>query len=132
MEVSEKSKKNLILFEPGKSGNPNGRPKGSKSLATYVRELADEDFDWSKIPQVGKKLEQEFGKLGSPLRVIVMKAAIDAMSKGDSQAREWLRKAGWGDKLDVTSDGKRIESPVIISMVQPRNAQPETETTDSS
>ena len=27
------------LFQPGKSGNPGGRPKGSKSLKTYVQEM---------------------------------------------------------------------------------------------
>lgn len=26
------------LFQPGKSGNPGGRPKGSKSLKTYAQE----------------------------------------------------------------------------------------------
>lgn len=34
-------------FQPGISGNPSGRPKGSKSLKTYAREyllsLADEE-----------------------------------------------------------------------------------------
>jgi len=27
------------LFQPGKSGNPKGRPKGSKTLKTYVAEM---------------------------------------------------------------------------------------------
>lgn len=28
-------------FQPGQSGNPNGRPKGSKNFATYVRETLE-------------------------------------------------------------------------------------------
>ncbi len=35
------------LFKPGQSGNPGGRPKGSKSLKTYAKEyllsLSDEE-----------------------------------------------------------------------------------------
>lgn len=35
------------LFKPGQSGNPGGRPKGSKSLKTFAKEylhgLPDED-----------------------------------------------------------------------------------------
>ena len=37
-------------FKPGESGNPNGRPAGSKNLATIIRELEDENFDWSLVP----------------------------------------------------------------------------------
>lgn len=37
-EQSEKQNDRPWLFKPGKSGNPGGRPKGSKSLKTYVKE----------------------------------------------------------------------------------------------
>lgn len=30
---------NLIPWEPGQSGNPDGRPKGSKNRSTIIREL---------------------------------------------------------------------------------------------
>lgn len=29
------------MFPPGVSGNPNGRPKGSKNRSTYFKEIAD-------------------------------------------------------------------------------------------
>lgn len=119
-------------FKPGESGNPSGRPKGSKSLATIIRELENEQFDWSIIPKHGKKFQERFAHMGSPFRVIVMVAALQAI-RGDEKAREWLRRAGYGDKLDLTSDGKKIEAPLVVSAIQPRYATTtETETAEGN
>jgi len=108
--------------------NTNGRPKGGKNLATIVRELEAEDFDWSKVPI---KQKDAVKSMGSPWRAIVFTAVAKAVS-GDVKAMEWLRKSGYGDKLDVTSNGKEIQSPLIISRISPRNAETEVETTDSN
>jgi len=35
-------------FQPGQSGNPGGRPKGSVSLTTVLREVLDEDPEVAK------------------------------------------------------------------------------------
>ncbi len=50
MEQSDKSVENTEkpwLFKPGQSGNPKGRPPGSKSLKTFAKEyllsLSDEE-----------------------------------------------------------------------------------------
>lgn len=37
-ETQNQLKNRPWLFQPGKSGNPGGRPKGSKSLKTYAQE----------------------------------------------------------------------------------------------
>lgn len=37
------------LFKPGQSGNPAGRPKGSKSLKTYVKEMLQNMTDEEKL-----------------------------------------------------------------------------------
>lgn len=132
---------NLVPFKEGDDPrrNTKGRPTGSKNLATIIRELENEEFDWSIVPiKDRKKLQQfadELGPVGSPFRVIVLKAVLDSIfGRGQEKiaAREWLRKAGYGDKIDVTSDGKRIQSPLIISTINPRHAETENETTDSS
>lgn len=36
-------------FKPGQSGNPSGRPKGSKSLKTYVQEMLRDMTDEEKL-----------------------------------------------------------------------------------
>lgn len=41
VEIQEKP----WLFKKGQSGNPNGRPKGSFSLKTYVRHMLEEMTD---------------------------------------------------------------------------------------
>lgn len=117
-------------FKPGESGNPNGRPKGRRTLATIIRDLEKEDFDWSKVPNLTDDDRKKFDG-HSPFEVIATRALIQA-SMGDQKAREWLRKAGYGDKLDVTTDGRAIQSPAVISIIGVRNANPQTETTESN
>lgn len=75
----------------------NGRPKGSKSLATIIRELEDEDFDWARVPVKQKDL---FKKFGAPWRAIVMISLAKACN-GDMRAADWLAKFGYGEKFRV-------------------------------
>lgn len=44
---------NLKPFKPGESGNPEGRPKGSKNLSTILREMLELEIevDGVKITQ---------------------------------------------------------------------------------
>jgi hypothetical protein len=39
MAVNKMSLNNLVTFKKGESGNPNGRPKGSRNKKTILREL---------------------------------------------------------------------------------------------
>lgn len=45
------------------------------------------------------------------------------------ESRKWtaakLRPRRYGEKLDVTSMGKRIEAPLIVSPIEPRDANPQ-------
>ena len=35
-------------FQPGQSGNPNGRPKGARNFLTEIREELNSPVDWSE------------------------------------------------------------------------------------
>jgi len=113
-------------YPPGVSGNPKGMPKGTKNLATIIRELEEEDFDWSLVPIKQKDVA---AKIGSPWKAIVFTALAKAYS-GDTRAMEWLRKSGYGDKLDITSKGETI-APKVVSEIIP-HVRTETKTESSN
>lgn len=48
-DISEKKQSKPWLFQPGQSGNPKGRPKGSKTLKTYVAEMLRDMTDDEKL-----------------------------------------------------------------------------------
>lgn len=94
-------------FKPGQSGNPDGKPKGRRSLATVVRDFLESEIDWEKLPlKDSQKFSEQYpGKTaGEALVITAFGKALD----GDSAARDWLRRSGYGDKVDITSDDKPI------------------------
>ncbi|QOH56238.1 DUF5681 domain-containing protein [Rhodococcus rhodochrous] len=113
-------------FKPGQSGNPKGGPKGKK-LSTVIQEmLNDESFIErlaEKLPD-NKKPDPDFQ--GTPMKAIVATAIIESFDpsgqyKARAAAREWIGKYGFGTKIDVTSDGERVEvAPLVISSIKSR------------
>lgn len=77
-------------FQPGQSGNPNGRPKKLPSLDKLLPEvLGDELDDNSKIKQILNKL------------------ADQAYKKGDVRAAQILLDRGYGaPKQTIATDGE--------------------------
>jgi hypothetical protein len=54
------NEKNLKPFKPGQSGNPAGRPKGSKNIKTILKKLlASQDIKGEWANPVAKKLIQK-------------------------------------------------------------------------
>lgn len=90
-----------------------GKPKGRRSLSTIVRDMGERPIDWALMPDTPKTLELKarFRKK-SAFEAITVVAADQAL-KGDNQAREWLRRAGYGDKMDITSNEETINQPVV-------------------
>src|SRR5690348_9412338 len=67
-------------FQKGQSGNPNGRPKGSKNLATIVRQAANE-----RVTIVVKGKQRSITKLEAAAKQLANKAA-----QGDLKAMQML------------------------------------------
>lgn len=117
---------NLKPFPKGVSGNPKGRPKGSKNWSTIVRDLLNDEELLDKISKT-KPSYYEHLPVKNGAHAITIAMMIEAL-KGKKEAAEWLRKTGWGDKIDVTSGDERISvAPIIISEIKPRNVEPEAE-----
>lgn len=85
-------------FKKGKSGNPAGKPKGTKHLSTYIRQmLFDENFK-ALLPHPTEGFKEH---KGAPIEAIVSTALIRAMV-GEKESREWLAKYGYGTKIELT------------------------------
>ncbi len=75
-EVGYRKAPKATRFKPGKSGNPSGRPKGSKNLKTDIEDVLSETIP---IKEGGKS------KRVSKQRAVVMALVVRAM-KGDVRA----------------------------------------------
>jgi hypothetical protein len=100
-------------FKPGTSGNPAGRPPGiadKRSLSQMIREVMV-NFDWSKSGlKDSQGMEEKFGK-NAWLAIIYV--ATTKAAAGDNRAMDFLRKSGFGDMVDITSAGEKID-PIVI------------------
>lgn len=100
-------------FKPGESGNAKGRPKGIKNWSTIVQEVLESEelfeaaIEGAKRPGWIDKLPNKNGAFA--IAVAMQKRAL----AGDKQAADWLRKTGFGDKIDMTTNGKDLPTPIM-------------------
>ena len=83
-------------FQKGKSGNPKGRPKGSKNLKTLIRE---EFLKPVTVVEKGKSTKMP------RIRAIVRKITVDALTGGHQEAKLALNTFA---KCDDTADASTI------------------------
>lgn len=94
------NQQNLKSWQPGQSGNPTGKPKGTKHISTWIQNiLEDGNFTY--------KLRGKKTKTGAPLKAILEALVIKAL-EGDMRAFDLLCKYGYGQKYDVTSKDEKI------------------------
>ncbi len=81
-ETQEQSSNNKPwLFQPGKSGNPGGRPKGSKSLKTYVQEMLRDMTEEEKLEYLRGLPKDKIWEMGEGKPKQDVEADINLISK---------------------------------------------------
>jgi hypothetical protein len=93
----------LTPFQPGQSGNPAGKPKGRRNLATIIRDMLEGELDFDalnlKDPSQAERLSKKYkGRQG--WEAIIHVASARAIA-GDTRAMQWLSKAGYGERLKI-------------------------------
>lgn len=86
-------------FQPGESGNPAGKPKGTRHISTWIQELlGDEEFTLKNYLASGKDYK------GAPMEAIITVGIMNAL-QGDHKWAEWLAKHGYGEKMKIEHSG---------------------------
>ncbi len=113
--MAKKKEDNLTPFKKGESGNPNGRPKGSRNRSTIIKEWL-ETMEIVTNPITGEKeqLEQQD---------IMTLALIKKARKGDVQAYKELMDGSHGmkvAKVDHTTQGEKLnDKPFEVKIIPP-------------
>ena len=118
-EIPEKSgKKQDTKFKKGQSGNPDGRPPGTFSLTTMLRN------EIQKVPE-GQKL--------SYAEAFLRKMLSKAINEGDHASQKLIMNYLEGlpqMKMDITSGGKPI--PLLQGIVKENDTNTSTTKTSTT
>jgi len=135
---SPRQQQNLLpAWQPGQSGNPLGRPKGSRSKLSEAF-LADFHADWKEhgrgaIAEVRKKRPQDYLRIAAslcPRQLEVEQNDIDAMADDEvfealAVVRELIAQRKDAKVIDARpidgNSGPSEASPCVISIKPSRN-----------
>jgi len=90
-------------FKKGESGNPAGRPTGTRNLSTILREMLEEDID---VVIDGVKTKKQF-------KDAIIRKLLQKANGGDLRAIEHIMDRMEGkttSHMDVTTKGERLNS----------------------
>ncbi len=92
-------------FKPGESGNPAGRPKGSKNLKTILKELlAGRDPDGQYANPLAKKLLQQAFNEDN------YKAIVEIINRIEGMPKQSVDLGGQKDNPIQVVDFKNVDS----------------------
>ena len=104
------NKQNLIPFKPGQSGNPTGRPKGSRSLATRARKILEEHT----MQGIAKQIKISIPEDSKIIDALFFALSVHAI-KGNMKAAQLLLEYAYGKPVDSNELGEfdlgEIEGP---------------------
>lgn len=102
----------LTPWKPGQSGNPKGRPKGSKNFSTIAKEALDKLQD---LPDpLRENIMGAFKDVNDGRTALIYAAIQKALVEGDIQAMKFIRDTADGvptHTLDVSMTSK-LGSPI--------------------
>lgn len=118
---------NLTPFEKGQSGNPSGKPKGTRNRSTIIREILEAAAAEALKPKDGLDLGV---KPTTIFEQLVLAQAVKA-SLGDTTAMAFLSDSAFGkltDKVNNTHSFRKMSNIVAVpagATVDPSEPQPE-------
>jgi len=92
-------------WQEGESGNPNGKPKGTKHLSKWIQEML-EDSSFEHALTDGTLVK------GAPVKAIVSTLIIKALN-GDMRAFDLIAKYGYGTRYDINSIEETQPIPIL-------------------
>lgn len=102
------NEQNLKPWQPGQSGNPAGKPKGTRHLSTWIQEMMEDD-------RFEQRLRNGQVKYEAPVKAIVT-VLIQRAIEGDLKAFDLLAKYGYGTRLDITSKDQLLPVPILSGL----------------
>lgn len=103
-------------FQPGQSGNPEGRPPGSKNRSTIARKILQMKGALPK--ETMDKLKQFFPEINNSMtieEIMTIKMTAQAITKGDTQAYKAVMDSGYGNPNQSVSGPD--EKPIKLTIV---------------
>ncbi len=109
-------------FKPGNPGG--GKTKGSVHLKTLIQNIGN-NIDWDKTTLKDKAAMKE--RYGNNAWQALTYVAFTKAMAGDPKAMDWLSKNGYGQNIDVTSNGETIKGATIGFAEHPKDVDTNTE-----
>jgi len=112
-------------FEPGESGNPSGRPAGSKNRATVAKKILE--MEWLIPEKIFQKIKEIFPGIEQKMCVediIYITQAHKAIKRGDHQAAKFIIDSRYGapkQEIDMVGEIKITDHKITIEVIEPND-----------
>lgn len=106
-------------FKPGQSGNPAGKPKGTKHISTYIKEMMEDENFEANILDSKVGLQQYKGKAVIAMLHVAMQHALNDKNKA-VQYMDFLAKYGYGTNIEGNAEEINIKYEVVNRVPKPK------------
>ena len=114
--MNNKNYPNLKSWKKGQSGNPTGRKKGSRNVATIVKQVLEQDADTNIL--VGAKISDLTNGQPTSYAQAIILAMLKKALEGNVQAACWLAEQhGLSIASETNEDGLFNTSKLQIEIV---------------